>query len=459
MATYKVIDVSDWQGKINWAKVKAAGIHGAIIRYADGTTLDKRFAENMTGAKKAGLHIGSYIFSRAKTIAEAQKEATRLYNACKSYGCDMPLYIDLEVAANSKYADIVAPAFLNKMKALGGRGGVYANLNWWNNYLTKTAKNYSASPFWIAQYNTKMTHKNPSLFGMWQYSSSGKVDGISGKVDMDECYIAYWSSSSKKTVSSRDQKIEGMKAWAKKMEALSKAGDLHYVKWDKNDIRTHLCPYCSIPTAMPSENVKNGSKGDDVIKVQKFLNWCMTRKLTVDGICGPATVKTIRAFQKEYGLINDGIFGPACIKKAKSIIKKFWGGNCIWGAFSCWHHGGGLKSKCNCHVIDNTTAAVKIFKAKTDAEALKIARDRIGIHDIQVIRNNGKMIPNDKLQAGDIGVCFKADGTAKHFVFYMGNGKIADCTSGRTPNFSASASLNTYQKNYPIKLAFRYIGE
>ena len=89
MATYKVIDVSDWQGKINWAKVKADGVVGAIIRYADGITLDKRFAENMTGALKVGLHVGAYIFSRAKTKVEAETEATRLFNACKLYKYDI----------------------------------------------------------------------------------------------------------------------------------------------------------------------------------------------------------------------------------------------------------------------------------------------------------------------------------------------------------------------------------
>ena len=133
--------------------------------------------------------------SRAKTKKEAESEATRLYKAAKPYNPDMPLYIDLEASGLSKYADTVAAAFLNKMKALGGVGGVYANLNWWNNYLTKTVKNYSASPFWIAQYYTKITHKNPALFGMWQYSSSGSVNGISGRVDMDECYIAYWDQA------------------------------------------------------------------------------------------------------------------------------------------------------------------------------------------------------------------------------------------------------------------------
>ena len=232
--SYKVIDVSDWQGQIDWAKVKADGVVGAIIRYGDGNVLDKRFAENMKNAKAAGLHIGSYIFSRAKNIAEAEAEATKLYNACKPYSPDMPLYIDLEAKDLEKYANVVAKAFLVKMKELGGRGGVYANLNWWNNYLADTAKNYSSNPFWIAQYNDTMDYKPADRMGMWQYTSSGSVDGISGKVDMDKCYVAYWKSA-------EPTWVEKANAWAKKIAA---DNSYHYVKWLSKDEKTHQCPIC-----------------------------------------------------------------------------------------------------------------------------------------------------------------------------------------------------------------------
>lgn len=227
---YKFIDVSEWQGSIDWAKVKADGVVGAIIRYADGTYLDKNFDYNMKNAKANGLHIGSYIFSRAKTKAEAEKEAERLYNACKSYEPDMPLYIDLEAKGLGKYANTVAQAFLNKMVKLGGKGGVYANLNWWNNYLADTAKNYSASAFWIAQYYDKITHKNPALFGMWQYSSSGKVIGIKGNVDMDQCFIPYWSS--KKPYSGEFPTLDLAKTNA---EVISDA--IRFAKWIVSDNR------------------------------------------------------------------------------------------------------------------------------------------------------------------------------------------------------------------------------
>lgn len=189
---YKVIDVSEWQGKIDWAKVKSDGVVGAIIRYADGDYLDPDFAYNMKNAKANGLHIGAYIFSRAKTKAGGESEATRLFNACKPYAPDLPLYIDLEDSKLSKYANTVAQAFIAKIKALGGKPGVYANLNWWNNYLTKTAPLSFA--MWLAQYNSTMDYKPKNYVGMWQYSSSGKVKGISGRVDMNWLYQRYWET-------------------------------------------------------------------------------------------------------------------------------------------------------------------------------------------------------------------------------------------------------------------------
>ena len=102
MAAIRAIDVSEWQGLIDWQKVKADGVEVAIIRYADGLYMDRYFHQNMTNAKKAGLHVGSYIFSRAVNAAQAKEEAQRIINACKPYKLDMPIYIDLE-AENLKY--------------------------------------------------------------------------------------------------------------------------------------------------------------------------------------------------------------------------------------------------------------------------------------------------------------------------------------------------------------------
>jgi GH25 family lysozyme M1 (1,4-beta-N-acetylmuramidase) len=311
---YKVIDVSVWQGTINWAEVKADGVVGAIIRYADGKTLDSKFDYNMKQAKANGLHIGAYIFSRAKTASEAQDEATRLYDACKPYAPDLPLYIDLEASGLGKYADIVAQAYLNKMKMLGGRGGVYANLTWWNKYLTGTAKAFSSSPFWIAQYNDKITHKIPSLFGMWQYSSSGSVKGISGKVDMDWLYRAYWEDAPKPTPTPTltptpiDKLVIDGKGGTATVKALQR-----FLGKPQDGVISGQTK--SLAKYYPSLEAVEFGKGGSVCVtfLQKWLG------IHEDGVWGQGTST---ALQTKLGVTADGIFGTNSMKALQKYLNE-----------------------------------------------------------------------------------------------------------------------------------------
>ena len=365
---YKVIDVSDWQDKIDWNKVKADGVVGAIIRYADGTTLDKRFKENMANAKAAGLHIGSYIFSRAKTKAQAEAEATRLFNACKPYALDMPLYIDLEARGLGKYADTVAPAFLNKIKALGGRGGVYANLNWWNNYLTKTAKNYSASPFWIAQYNSKITHKNPALFGMWQYSSKGRVNGIKGNVDMDECYIAYWGAE-KKSYGGEYPTLSLTKTNAEVI-----ADTVRWACWIAGDNRFHY-----------GYTNKHGSKDSSKWSPNAHHNGCY--------FCGTNTDKGGRS--------------------KKGIVDYQFTYCCNPFVNAAWAHGGGVQK------------ALSMCQSGTSWAWLP----NKGYDSSKLFDNLGKPAKS-ALKAGDVLCWSDSKGDNGHVALYVGNGKIAEASGG-----------------------------
>ena len=135
----------------------------------------------------------------------------------------------------------------------------------------------------------------------------------------------------------------------------------------------------------------------------------------------------------------------------------YFGWNCIGFAFAIWHHGGGLKSKCNCGVIANEVGE-KILKAKTNAEALKIAQDHIGIKDITVIRNDGKAISKSKAKAGDIALLFDGN-TYKHTYFIMSDTEIADSTSsGSTANnIRADRNFNGRYVN-GMKVLIRYNG-
>lgn len=127
------------------------------------------------------------------------------------------------------------------------------------------------------------------------------------------------------------------------------------------------------------------------------------------------------------------------------------GWNCGGYTFASWHHGAELKSNCSCGVIADSQWE-QILKAKTDAEALKIAQKCIGLKDIKVIRNGGKAIPQSQLQKGDI-VSYYNGNEYCHTMLYIGNGKMAESTSGKTPNIG-------YGRKCPnVKVAIRYIGK
>lgn len=186
------IDISEWQGKIDFQKVKNAGIDCVIVRYADGSYIDKNFAFNMGECERKGLHFGAYIFSRAVNEAQAREEAQAIIKACSLYKYDMPLYIDMEASNLSGIANKIINAFLDECDKAGVKGGIYANLNWFNNYIN--TRYYVDRPLWIAQYNDYLTHSNPAWFGMWQYTSKGSCPGINGNVDLNYVYIEYWNN-------------------------------------------------------------------------------------------------------------------------------------------------------------------------------------------------------------------------------------------------------------------------
>ena len=144
---------------------------------------------------------------------------------------------------------------------------------------------------------------------------------------------------------------------------------------------------------------------------------------------------------------------PICKKYS---VGQYHGWNCIGFAFAVWHHGGGLKSNCNCHVIANDVGE-QILNAKTDAEALKIAKQKVGIDNIIVIRNNKKNIPKSQWQAGDI--CLQFNGNKyTHTFYYRGGGYITDSTgsSGKVPN-NQQITTRSYS-NYSAKVIIRYLG-
>ncbi len=190
MAEIKCIDVSEWQGTIDWKKVKAAGFGHAILRAGFGrsvTQKDKTFEQNYKNAKAAGVKLGVYWYSYAVDKADAVKEANACIAVLKGKSFELPVFFDMEENSMTKLGKSaltdMAKAFCDTVIKGGFRAGVYSNPNWFTNYL-----NYNALrklyPIWLAQY-----YVEPQFdCDIWQYSSTGKVSGITGNVDMNVIY-------------------------------------------------------------------------------------------------------------------------------------------------------------------------------------------------------------------------------------------------------------------------------
>ena len=189
MAT-KIIDVSTWQGNIDWSKVKADGVQGAIIRAGFGKVAsqkDNKFERNYTNAKAVGMPIGAYWYSYATSVADAKKEAEVCLSILKGKQFEYPIYYDLEdpsmTGCGKSVLTQIATTFCETLESAGYYVGIYSNPNWLKNYLNyNTVKKYT---LWLAHWGVS----EPSYeCGLWQYSSSGSVSGISGRVDMNWGY-------------------------------------------------------------------------------------------------------------------------------------------------------------------------------------------------------------------------------------------------------------------------------
>lgn len=185
-ATRKGIDVSGWQGQINWEKVKASGIDFAILRCGYGGNYisqdDKYFERNASECERLGIPYGVYLYSYATDTTRAASEADHTLRLIQGHTLAYPVYYDMEdnSTIGSDYAAI-AKTYCNKVAKSGYPVGVYANLNWWNKYLTDSC--FDQWHRWVAQYNSSCQYKGN--YAIWQYTSSGAVNGISGRVDMN----------------------------------------------------------------------------------------------------------------------------------------------------------------------------------------------------------------------------------------------------------------------------------
>lgn len=192
------IDVSRYQGTIDWEAAQADGVEFAIIRCGYGQDYESQddpyWEINADACTELGIPFGTYLYSYADTVEKAISEAEHVLRLVEGYDLSYPVYYDLEddslSGLSASELAAIAEAFCSTIEEAGYEAGVYARLTWFNSKLTDDV--FDQYEKWVAQWNTSCTYDGE--YTMWQCSSSGQVDGIIGPVDLNIDFGAAISS-------------------------------------------------------------------------------------------------------------------------------------------------------------------------------------------------------------------------------------------------------------------------
>ncbi|MDE6706641.1 MAG: glycoside hydrolase family 25 protein [Oscillospiraceae bacterium] len=190
------IDVSKHQGDIDWIKVKNSGkVEFAILRAGYGNSIsqkDVKFEKHYSECVKNNIPVGAYWYSYAMSESEAKQEANAFLQVIKNKQFAYPVYFDLEepkqLALGKAKCSAIAKAFMETMEKAGYFVGLYMSKSHLETYISEEIRNKYV--VWVAHYGVSKTNYS-GQFGIWQKSDSGSVSGISGNVDLNECYFNY----------------------------------------------------------------------------------------------------------------------------------------------------------------------------------------------------------------------------------------------------------------------------
>lgn len=287
----KIIDVSVWQGKIDWEKAKSC-IDGAILRCGYGSNgKDSQFERNASECERLGIPYGVYLYSYAKTESDAKTEAKHIIELIKGKKLSYPVYLDCEEKGTEGFAYKACCIVGDEIEKAGYKFGVYANLSWWNNYLAIIQDKYTK---WVAQYNTKCTYKGK--YDMWQYTSSAAVSGISGRVDMSECYFSV-DEPKKQTIETSTQ--------SQQSSLVSFIKDVQSCIGAKVDGIAGSETLSKTPTLSRLFNRKH--KVVKVVQARLIELGYDCGKSGADGIYGTDTAMAVKKFQQVHGCVADGV--------------------------------------------------------------------------------------------------------------------------------------------------------
>ena len=186
------IDVSRYQGDIDWRQVKAAGVEFVMVRLgnrgiAEGTLHEDAFAkQNLQGARDAGLKVGAYFYSQALNVAEAEEEAALALEILDGFPLDMPLAFDWEQESRTENMDARTLTDCTKAFCAVVEDAGYRPMIYFNSFQAKELlhlQELQEIPWWLAMYDVTMEF--PYRMDMWQYSCTGTVPGITGSVDLN----------------------------------------------------------------------------------------------------------------------------------------------------------------------------------------------------------------------------------------------------------------------------------
>ena len=180
---HRGIDVSRWQEEINWSQVAKDDISFVMLGTRSKGAVDPYFHKNIQNAATNGIKVGVYIYSLATTTDMAVQEADFVLNLINDYPISYPVAFDMEDSTQGNLSKselaAIANAFCKRISQAGYYPIIYANENWLKNKLDMSQMNY---PVWVARYSARPTYQNPV---MWQATSSGSVNGIKTRVDID----------------------------------------------------------------------------------------------------------------------------------------------------------------------------------------------------------------------------------------------------------------------------------
>lgn len=281
MGYFNCIDVSEWNGDIDWEQAKADGLEYAIIRCGFGRTgVDKYFEINMEGAHDAGVKIGVYFYSYATDWDSAVIEANHCIELIEGYKdiIALPVFYDVEEERNVPRMTDICMAFINTLNYYGYNVGVYTSGSWYSAYF----KNIDVDFIWLAYWGSDdgVPHTKPDYCDIWQYTSRGNVDGVgNGCVDCDIVY----NEDMKLLMNEPEPKPEPSPA-------------------------PPPAPVPTGPVMVELDVLSRGSTGGQVNTIKALLNeFGFSDRLPLDGDFDWDTEQAVNLYKENFGLDPNGV--------------------------------------------------------------------------------------------------------------------------------------------------------